>query len=59
MEIFYWLSRQHAAVAAARRASTAESRLIHYDLAGRYSIRAAHTPKRAGPPAGAVSGAGR
>ncbi len=41
MEKTYWLRRQHAAVAMARAATTAESRLIHYDLAGRYSLRAA------------------
>jgi hypothetical protein len=40
MEKTYWLRRQHAAVAMARAASTAESRLIHYDMAGRYSLRA-------------------
>jgi hypothetical protein len=28
----------------AREASTAEARLIHYDLAGRYSIKAAQFP---------------
>jgi len=31
----------HAAQTAARGAATAESRLIHYDLAGRYSVKAA------------------
>jgi hypothetical protein len=28
----------------ARQAATSESRLIHYELAGRYSIRAANPP---------------
>ena len=42
MEKSYWIRRKHAAMAMARRASTAEARLIHYDLAGRYSIKAAH-----------------
>jgi hypothetical protein len=37
----YWIGRKRAAMAMARNASTAESRLIHYELAGRYSIRAA------------------
>lgn len=41
MEQSYWLRRKRAAMAAARAAATAESRLIHYELAGRYSIRAA------------------
>ena len=42
MEKSYWIGRKRAAMAMARRAATAESRLIHYELAGRYSIRAAH-----------------
>jgi hypothetical protein len=41
MEKTYWLRRQRAASAMARAAATSESRLIHYELAGRYSIRAA------------------
>ena len=49
MEKTYWLRRQHAAVAMARAATTAESRLIHYDLAGRYSLRAVRAV-RPGPP---------
>lgn len=46
MEKTYWLRRQHAAVAMARAATTAESRLIHYDLAGRYSLRAVRAARR-------------
>lgn len=42
MEKSYWIRRKHAAMAMAGRAATAEARLIHYDLAGRYSIKAAH-----------------
>jgi hypothetical protein len=42
MERKYWIRRMHAAMGMARRATTAESRLIHYDLAGRYSIKAAN-----------------
>ena len=41
MDTNYWTGRKHAAMAMARNAKTAEARLIHYDLAGRYSIRAA------------------
>ena len=41
MDKSYWLGRKRSAQAMARRATTAESRLIHYDLAGRYSIKAA------------------
>ncbi|MGQ0589207.1 MAG: hypothetical protein ACT4N8_06710 [Sphingosinicella sp.] len=39
----YWIDRKHAAMAMARDASTSEARLIHYELAGRYSIKAAHS----------------
>jgi len=41
MEQKYWLSRKRAAGAMARRATSAEARLIHLELAGRYSVRAA------------------
>lgn len=41
MEHRYWLGRKRASVANARGAASAESRLIHLDLAGRYSIKAA------------------
>jgi hypothetical protein len=42
MDRKYWIGRMHAAHKMARHASTAESRLIHYDMAGRYSIKAAN-----------------
>jgi hypothetical protein len=42
MEKKYWLGRQRAAIAMARAATDAEARLIHYDLAGRHGVRAAH-----------------
>ena len=42
MEKKYWLSRKRASGAMARKASSAEARLIHLELAGRYSIRAAN-----------------
>lgn len=38
----YWIGRQRAAMAMARAATDAETRLIHYDLAGRYGVRAAY-----------------
>ena len=41
MEQEYWLSRTRAAKVMARQAASAETRLIHLDLAGRYSIQAA------------------
>jgi hypothetical protein len=49
MEKTYWLRRKRAAMVAARAAATAESRLIHYELAGRYSLRAAFAKARAAP----------
>jgi hypothetical protein len=36
----YWLSRQRVSLKAAQDAVSAEARLIHYDLAGRYSVKA-------------------
>lgn len=42
MEKRYWIGRKRAAMGMARLATTAESRLIHYELAGRYSVKAAH-----------------
>ena len=42
MEKKYWLGRKRASGVMARKASSAEARLIHLELAGRYSIRAAN-----------------
>ena len=44
MEKTYWLGRKRSAMAMARGAAGAAERLIHYELAGRYSIKAAHCP---------------
>lgn len=41
MEQTYWLGRKRISVANARRAANAEARLVHLDLAGRYSVKAA------------------
>jgi hypothetical protein len=41
MDKKYWIGRKRSAVAMARQATSAEARLIHYELAGRYSIKAA------------------
>jgi hypothetical protein len=41
MDKKYWIGRKRAAMAMARAATSAEARLIHYDLAGRYSVNAA------------------
>jgi hypothetical protein len=46
MEQAYWLSRKRASAANARHAGSAEARLVHLDLAGRYSIKAAAAVKR-------------
>jgi hypothetical protein len=40
MEKVYWLGRKRASLKAAQNAASAEARLIHYDLAGRYSLMA-------------------
>ena len=40
MENGYWHGRKRASLTAARNAVSAEARLIHYDLAGRYSLNA-------------------
>ena len=42
MDSRYWIGRKRSAMGMAREAVTSEARLIHYDLAGRYSVRAAH-----------------
>ena len=39
----YWLKRQRSALGMARGAEDADTRLIHYELAGRYSIMAAQS----------------
>jgi len=44
MDKAYWIGRKRAAIAMARAATSAEARLIHYDLAGRYSVKAAMSP---------------
>ena len=51
MEKKYWLGRKRASMAMARGAASAEARLIHYELAGRYSIKAATAPAYMVPPA--------
>ena len=40
MEQAYWLSRKRASLAMARDATSSEARLVHFDLAGRYSLKA-------------------
>lgn len=40
MEKTYWLGRKRASLKLAQNASCPEARLVHYDLAGRYSLKA-------------------
>ncbi|GAA4747826.1 hypothetical protein GCM10023264_12050 [Sphingomonas daechungensis] len=40
MDKTYWLGRKRASLTAARAATCSEARLIHYELAGRYSLNA-------------------
>lgn len=40
MEQVYWLSRERVSLKAAHDAVSSEARLIHFDLAGRYSVKA-------------------
>ena len=40
MEKKYWLSRQRASLELAQIAEGSRARLVHYDLAGRYSVKA-------------------
>jgi hypothetical protein len=42
----YWLRRTRESLAKAWKAESAEARLIHFDLAGRYSVRAADCGQR-------------
>jgi len=53
METAYWLGRERASLANARDATGAEARLIHYELACRYSIKAANSVSA--QPVGATS----
>jgi hypothetical protein len=43
MEKKYWIGRKRSSLAMAQGASSAEARLIHYELAGRYSVKAAQS----------------
>ena len=43
MEQSYWLTRKRAAAANARSADSSRARLVHLDLAGRYSVMAARS----------------
>lgn len=40
MERAYWLTRKRASLKSAEAATSSQARLVHYDLAGRYSLKA-------------------
>jgi hypothetical protein len=40
MERAYWLTRKRASLKSAEAATNSLARLVHYDLAGRYSLKA-------------------
>ena len=40
MERTYWLGRKRASLKLAQNAACSEARLAHYELAGRYSLKA-------------------
>ena len=40
MEKAYWLSRKRASLKLAQTAASSAASLVHYDLAGRYSLKA-------------------
>jgi soluble lytic murein transglycosylase-like protein len=51
----YWLERERDAIANGRAATFADVKLIHYELAHRYSIEAANAPiarRKPGPKRG-------
>ena len=52
LEQGYWLHRKREELALAWQATSARARLIHYDLAGRYSVKAANVEETL-PPAAA------
>ena len=54
MEKEYWFSRKRASLKSAQTAGSAEARLIHYDLAGRYSLKALSAETHAIKPADAL-----
>jgi hypothetical protein len=47
MERAYWLGRKRASLKLAQNATSSEARLVHYDLAGRYSLKAASAETQA------------
>lgn len=54
MEKAYWLGRKRASLKLARSAASSQARLAHYDLAGRYSVKAMSAETQATDLANAV-----
>ncbi len=54
MEKAYWLSRKRASLKSAKDAVGSEARLIHYELAGRYSVNALSAETQAADLAGSL-----
>jgi hypothetical protein len=54
MEREYWLGRKRMSLAMAQNAGSSEARLAHYDLAGRYSVKASNAEIMAFPLADAL-----
>lgn len=54
MEKAYWLGRKRASLKMAQGASGSEARLVHYDLAGRYGLKAMSAETQATDLANAV-----
>ena len=54
MEKAYWLSRKRASLKLAQDATSSQARLVHYDLAGRYSVKAMSAETQATDLASAV-----
>jgi hypothetical protein len=55
LERRYFLRRKRAELASAEEATSAEARLIHFDLAGRYSVKASIASAELRQPTSAAS----
>lgn len=47
MEKAYWLGRKRASLKLAQNAASSEAKLVHYDLGGRYSVKASSVEMQA------------
>jgi hypothetical protein len=55
MEKAHWLRRKRASLKLAKGAASSQARLVHYDLAGRYSVKAVSADTQAIDLAAALS----